>query len=106
MPSTDWANAYIFASEERYLVLPRWNSENPRRHPFEVWLASWSAPRRTMVVVVALSMVAYGLRTAGFIWITPWDRGRVKEPIDNLPLMAPVATTSVAVRQSTTANSR
>jgi Na+-driven multidrug efflux pump len=35
---------------------------------FGVWLASWSAPQRTMVVVVALSMVTYGLCTAGFIW--------------------------------------
>jgi hypothetical protein len=35
---------------------------------FEVWLASWSAQQQTMVVVVALSMVTYGLCTAGFIW--------------------------------------
>jgi hypothetical protein len=27
-----------------------------------------------MFVVVALSMAAYGVSTAAFIWITPWGR--------------------------------
>jgi putative MATE family efflux protein len=39
-----------------------------------LWLASQNAPQWTMFVVVALSMVAYGVSTAGFIWITPWGR--------------------------------
>jgi putative MATE family efflux protein len=39
-----------------------------------LWLTSRNAPQWTMFVVVALSMVAYGVSTAGFIWITPWGR--------------------------------
>ena len=39
-----------------------------------LWLASWDAPQWTMFVVVALSMAAYGLSTAGFVWITPWGK--------------------------------
>jgi Na+-driven multidrug efflux pump len=39
-----------------------------------LWLASRDAPQWTMFVVVALSMVVYGVSTAGFIWITPWGR--------------------------------
>jgi len=39
-----------------------------------LWLASQNAPQWTMFVVVALSMVAYGVSTAGYIWITPWGR--------------------------------
>ncbi len=38
------------------------------------WLASRNAPQWTMFVVVALSMVAYGVSTAGFVWVTPWGR--------------------------------
>jgi putative MATE family efflux protein len=44
-----------------------------------LWLASWNAPQWTMFVVVALSMVAYGVSTAGFIWITPWG-GHARRP--------------------------
>jgi putative MATE family efflux protein len=43
-----------------------------------IWLAHWNAPQWTMFVVVALSMVAYGLSTAGFVWITPWGKGEVR----------------------------
>jgi putative MATE family efflux protein len=39
-----------------------------------LWLASWDAPQWMMFVVVAVSMVAYGAATAGFIWITPWGK--------------------------------
>jgi putative MATE family efflux protein len=39
-----------------------------------LWLASRDAPQWTMFVVVALSMAAYGVSTAAFIWITPWGR--------------------------------
>jgi putative MATE family efflux protein len=39
-----------------------------------LWLASWSAPQWMMFVVVALSMAAFGLSTAGAIWLTPWGR--------------------------------
>ncbi|HMN71649.1 MAG TPA: MATE family efflux transporter [Rhodoblastus sp.] len=39
-----------------------------------LWLASWDAPQWMMFVVVALSMTAYGLATAGFVWITPWGK--------------------------------
>ncbi len=39
-----------------------------------LWLASWDAPQWMMFVIVAVSMVAYGLSTAGFIWITPWGK--------------------------------
>jgi Na+-driven multidrug efflux pump len=42
-----------------------------------IWLANWNAPQWTMFVVVALSMVAYGLSTAAFIWITPWGKREV-----------------------------
>ena len=41
-----------------------------------LWLASWDAPQWTMFVVVGLSMLAYGLATAGFVWITPWGKKR------------------------------
>ena len=39
-----------------------------------LWLTSWDSPQWMMFVVVALSMAAYGLATAGFIWITPWGK--------------------------------
>ena len=43
-----------------------------------LWLASWNAPQWMMFVVVALSMAAYGLSTAGAIWVTPWGRKYAK----------------------------
>jgi MATE family, multidrug efflux pump len=43
-----------------------------------ILLAHWNAPQWTMFVVVALSMVAYGLSTAIFVWITPWGKGGVR----------------------------
>ena len=43
-----------------------------------VCLARWNAPQWTMFVVVALSMVAYGLSTVAFIWFTPWGKGEVR----------------------------
>lgn len=39
-----------------------------------LWLASWDAPQWTMFLVVSLSMAAFGLSTAGFIWMTPWGK--------------------------------
>ncbi len=39
-----------------------------------LWLASWDAPQWTMFVVVGVSMLAYGLATAGFVWMTPWGK--------------------------------
>jgi putative MATE family efflux protein len=39
-----------------------------------VWLASWDAPQGSMFIVVATSMIAYGLVTAGFVWTTPWGK--------------------------------
>ncbi|MDE2361849.1 MAG: MATE family efflux transporter [Hyphomicrobiales bacterium] len=39
-----------------------------------LWLAAQHAPQWSMFVVVALSMAAYGLSTAGFIWMTPWGK--------------------------------
>ncbi len=42
-------------------------------------LAHWNEPQWTMFVVVGVSMVAYGLSTAGFIWITPWERAKIAD---------------------------
>ena len=39
-----------------------------------LWLTSWDSPQWMMFIVVALSMAAYGLSTAGFIWMTPWGK--------------------------------
>jgi putative MATE family efflux protein len=39
-----------------------------------ILLASWNAPQWTMFVLVALSMTAYGLSTAAFVWSTPWGK--------------------------------
>jgi len=39
-----------------------------------LWLTSWDSPQWLMFIVVALSMAAYGLSTAGFIWMTPWGK--------------------------------
>ena len=41
------------------------------------WLAARGAPQWTMFVVVAISMVAYGLTTAATVWLTPWGRRRI-----------------------------
>ena len=39
-----------------------------------MWLVAQGAQQSTMFIVVALSMIAYGLSTAGAIWITPWGK--------------------------------
>jgi len=50
-----------------------------------LWLASQDAPQWTMFVVVAVSLVAYGVLTAGFIWITPWGQRHTVQPLASPP---------------------